>query len=147
MAGHFGSSVERSIQCVARLRVPLEAVNQNRLHYEREGAWLKPMCMGQRVDLSKVDRMTITLLRQGERSVRFCSTSLVATVDEPSRLKDPYLPCGPLLDAMGQSTLHDWPAKSRDLEEMTARLHAQLAAAPTGQWPQGCPRWGGWIEQ
>ena len=38
-------------QCSARMRVPLEAVNQNRWRYPREGAWLKPMCGGDRVDL------------------------------------------------------------------------------------------------
>lgn len=55
-------------QCSARIRLPLEAVNQNRWRYEREGAWLKPMCGGERVDLQKVDRMTITVLRKNEFS-------------------------------------------------------------------------------
>jgi len=43
------------------MRMPLELVNQNRVSYPREGAWLKPRCLYQRVDLNKVDRMTITL--------------------------------------------------------------------------------------
>ena len=34
-------------QCSARLRIPLEAVNQNRWRFPREGAWLKPMCGGE----------------------------------------------------------------------------------------------------
>ncbi|MER3406070.1 MAG: hypothetical protein C4289_13650, partial [Chloroflexota bacterium] len=46
-------------QCQARLRLPLEAVNQNRWRYEREGAWLKPLCGGERVDLRRVDRLTL----------------------------------------------------------------------------------------
>ena len=43
--------------------MPLEAVNQNRWRYDREGAWLKPRCGGQRVDLSKVDRMRFEIER------------------------------------------------------------------------------------
>ena len=38
----FGFSFGLLNQCQARLRMPLEAVNQNRWRYEREGAWLKP---------------------------------------------------------------------------------------------------------
>ena len=35
-----------------------------------------------------------------------------------------YMPQGVLLDEMGQSTIHDWPAKSRSPQEVTARLCA-----------------------
>src|SRR6185436_6660142 len=100
-------------QCSARLRMPLEAVNQNRWRYEREGAWLKPMCNGDRVDLRKVDRMTITVLRKPESPARWCLTPVTATSEAPPRLTELLLPHGPLLDELGQSTLHEWPTKSR----------------------------------
>ncbi len=132
-------------ECAARLRVPLEAVNQNRWRYPREGAWLKPLCGGQRVDLRKVDRMRLVVLRKGPQPVRFCLTPITATVEEPPKLETLTLPKGKLLDELGQSTLHEWPTKSRGPEEVTELLHAQLAAAPEQQLPQGFSRWGGWL--
>jgi len=140
----FGMLYAALNQCSARMRVPLEAVNQNRWRYPREGAWLKPMCGGERVDLHRVDRMRITVLRKSERPVRWCQTPVTAAPDEPSLVDELALPVGPLLDELGQSTLHDWPAKSRDPGEVTARLHAQLAAAPEQRWPDDRSRWGGW---
>ena len=44
----------------ARMRVPLEAVDQNRWRYPREGAWLKPMCGGDRVDLARAAATAIS---------------------------------------------------------------------------------------
>ena len=131
-------------QCSARLRLPLEAVNQNRWRYEREGAWLKPTCRGERVDLARVDQMTLTVLRKSPLPVRWCITPFTATAEEPPRLVRPLLPAGPLLDELGQSTIHEWPGKSRSHEEVTARLQAQADAAPAQRWPEGWSRWGGW---
>jgi hypothetical protein len=124
--------------------MPLEAVNQNRWRYDREGAWLKPMCSGDRVDLDRVDRMSLTILRKSAQPVRWCMTPLVATVDVPLKLDEPILPRGPLIDELGQSTLHDWPAKSRSAEQVSERLRVQLEAAPQQRWPEGFSRWGGW---
>ncbi len=136
-------------QCQARIRMPLEAVNQNRWMYDREGAWLKPRCGGQRVDLAKVDRMRFEIERpaynlQGPLPVRWCLTDFVAVLEEPACLSDPILPAGPLLDELGQSTLHDWPGKARSVEEVAQGLQAQLAAAPSHKLPEGWSRWGGW---
>ncbi|HQE93036.1 MAG TPA: hypothetical protein PLH19_09380 [Anaerolineae bacterium] len=132
-------------QCTARLRMPLEAVNQNRWRYEREGAWLKPLCGGQRVDLRKVDRLRLGVLRKGPQPVRFCLTPITATAEEPPLLTTLTLPAGKLLDEMGQSTLHEWPTKSRHPAEVTERLQTQLAAAPEQRLPQDFSRWGGWL--
>ncbi|MDI7275726.1 MAG: hypothetical protein QME94_07095 [Anaerolineae bacterium] len=134
-------------QCQARIRMPLEAVNQNRWRYEREGAWLKPICWLDRVDLRRVDRMTLSILRMAEEPVRFCLTTFTATSTEPPALTEPLLPKGPLIDELGQSTLHDWPTKSRSAQEVTARLQAQLAQASAQRWPEGYSRWGGWARR
>lgn len=131
-------------QCAARMRIPLAAVNQNRWMYNREGAWLKPLCGGARVDLAKVDRASLTILRKGDAPVRWCMTPIAGAFDEPPRLEAPLLPRGPLLDELGQWTLRTWPGKSAGAEEVTARLRSQLAAAPRQQWPDGFSRWGGW---
>ncbi len=133
-------------QCQARIRVPLEAVNQNRWRYPREGAWLKPMCGGDVVDLRKVDRMTLTVLRKSEKPARWCLTPFVATVNEPPKLTKPLLPKGPLLDEFGQSTLHDWVAKTRFESELIERLKSQLETAPHRRFPESYSRWGGWKE-
>ncbi len=131
-------------QCSARMRVQTEAVNQNRWRYEREGAWLKPMCAGSRVSLERVDRMAIKVLRKSDSPVRWCITSVVARADEPPLLDELVLPKGPLLDEMGQSAIHDWPGKSRSPEEVSERLRSQAAQAPKQAWPKGFSRWGGW---
>jgi hypothetical protein len=140
----FGMSFGLLNQVSARMRVPLEAVNQNRWRYPREGAWLKPLCGGDRVDLAAVDRMRIVVNRKGPEPVRFCMTPVRATVEAPPVLETLVLPEGPLLDAVGQSTLHDWPTKSRSPESVTARLRAQLEAAADQALPEGFSRWGGW---
>jgi hypothetical protein len=131
-------------QCSARMRMPLEAVNQSRWRYDREGAWLKPYCGGDRVDLSKVDRMTITVLRKSDLPVRWCMTHITATVEAPPRLTELVLPKGKLMDGLGQSALHEWPTKSRSADEVTERLCTQFARAPEQRWPEDFPRWGGW---
>jgi hypothetical protein len=134
-------------QCSARMRARLEAVNQNRWRYDREGAWLKPMCGGDRVDLGRVDRMTISVLRKSDAPARFCLTPVTACAGEPPFLDDLVLPKGPLMDELGQSTLHDWPAKSTGPDEVTGRLKGQLATAPAQRWPDGFSRWGGWLKK
>jgi hypothetical protein len=136
-------------QCQARIRMPLAAVDQNRWMFNREGAWLKPRCGGQRVDLAKVDRMRFEIERMpysatGPLPVRWCITPFTAMQDEPARLEKPLLPIGPLIDELGQSTLHEWPGKSHSKAEVTHRLKAQLADAPSHQYPFGWSHWGGW---
>ena len=131
-------------QCSARLRMPMEAVNQNRWMYPREGALLKPLVGGQRVDPAKVDRATLTVFRKGTRPARWCMTPIAAVAAEPARLNTVVLPSGPLLDSMGQSTLHEWRGKSGKPEEVTARLREQLENAQSYRWPDGFSKWGGW---
>lgn len=127
----------------ARMRMRAEAINQNQWQFSREGAWLKPMAGGSRVDLSKVDRMQLVVLRKSPRPVRWCQTALIASQEEPERLKQPRLPRGALLDGLGQSATRNWPGKTRDLGELKARLNAQLAAAPSQKWPGSFSEWGG----
>lgn len=141
----FGFNFGLLNQVSARMRTPLEAVNQNRWRYEREGAWLKPRCRNDRVDLRRVDRMRIEVERKSAEAARFCITPVTVTADAPPKLDSLVLPKGELLDALGQSTLHAWPAKSCSPEAVTARLHAQLDAAPQHRLPEGYSRWGGWL--
>lgn len=91
--------------------------------------------------------MTITVLRKSDLPLRWCQTPVTATAGEPPRLAELVLPKGPLIDELGQSTLHEWSAKSRSAEEVTRRLRDQLAAAPAQRWPEGFSRWGGWRGQ
>ncbi len=134
-------------KCSARMRVPLEAVNQGRWRYPREGAWLKPLCGGDRVDLQKVDRMRIVIERKGPDPVHFCVTPVAVCAAAPPPLDAPLLPAGPLLDELGQSRLHDWPAKTTSTGELVARLQRQLTNAPAQTFPSTWSRWGGWLER
>lgn len=130
-------------QCQARMRVPLDIVHQNRWMYAREGAWLKPCCYGKRVDLARVNRVSLTLYRMGRKDVHWCMTSPVATRTAPPLLENPILPKGPLIDELGQSTLHEWPAKTRSVDACVIRLREQSATARQQQWPAEFSRWGG----
>lgn len=131
-------------QCQARMRAPLEGVNQNRWQYPREDAWLKPMCGGDKVDLCKVDRLRITVLRKGPSSVRWHMTDMEAWETEPPIINQPILPKGPLIDEMGQNTLRIWIGKSRSTDEVNQRLQTQIDTSKTKRWPEGFSFWGGW---
>src|SRR5688572_7978559 len=99
-------------QCSARLRVPMKAADQNQWAFYREGACLKRMAGGDRVDPAKVNRITLTVLRKSpaaDQPVRFAATPLLVTSNFPDALFKPVLPRDKLLDQMGQSTLHEWP--------------------------------------
>lgn len=127
----------------ARMRMRAEAINQNRWQFLREGAFLKPTAGGSRVDLTKVDRLDLVVLRKGLLPVRWCQTPLSAMVEEPPRLGTPRLPKGVLLDELGQSATRDWPGKTRSADELKARLTTQLTAASSHKWPAAFSAWGG----
>lgn len=131
-------------EATARMRVPLEAVQHNHDLYEREGAWVKPHVTGQRVSLRLVDRMRLMIYRRGDSVTRWCMTPVFATAQESLPLAQPLLLKGALLDELGQTTLRDWPGKSRSADEVIERLNAQLRDAHSQHWPEGFSRWGGW---
>ena len=57
----------------------LSAVDQNRWQFPREGAFLKPMCWGDRVDLERVDRIEIIVQRKSAEPARWQQTPLTIT--------------------------------------------------------------------
>ena len=116
-------------QCSFRMRMALEVTDQNRWQMNREGAFLKPLAGGDRVDLNLVDRAELTLLRSAGGPVRWCMTPLRAAPAEVPKLASIILPKGPLVDELGQSNLHSWPARTRSVDELKRRLAAQLLAA------------------
>ncbi|MCP5114132.1 MAG: hypothetical protein GY953_25150, partial [bacterium] len=131
-------------QCSLRMRMPLSLVDQNRWGINREGAFLKPRVSGSRVDLDKVDRISFTVMRKSPATARWCMTDLIAAEEEVPMLDEPLLAKGKLIDEIGQSTIHSWPAKSNNAGEVTAHIQAQLDAAPNESWPEGFSDWGGW---
>ncbi len=140
----FGLSFAMLNQCQARLRMPLSAVDQNVWMLGREGALLKRLCVHQRVELANVDRMQVVLERFGPKPSRWCMTPMRASVDEPAMLAEPLLPKGPLIDAIGQSMLHEWPAKTPSGVVMHHRMQKQLDEAGEAKWPDVFSNWGGW---
>lgn len=131
-------------QVSARLRMPLEMVNQAKWRFDREGAWLKPMAWGDRVDLDRVDRAVLEVYRKDYGTARFAATELQAVATEPPLLESLILPRGKLLDELGQSTIHEWPWKTASETELVERLRSQRAEAPRQHWPADFSRWGGW---
>lgn len=131
-------------QCQARVRFPLAATDMNRWRLEREAAWLKPICGGERVDLKEVDRLTLTIHRKSERPARWSQTPIRIMTEEPATLDDPILPKGKLLDEIGQSLIHEWPGRTKNVKELTQRLKTQYKTADHKNWPDFFSRWGGW---
>ncbi len=134
-------------RCSARIRMPLEIMNQGKWRLGREGAWLKPSCSGERIDPAAADSAALTVIRKSSGPVRFCITDVLATAGEPRKLDSPVLPAGKLLDAMGQSTIHSWTNKTHDTAELDERLSVQLAAAAETMRPDRFTSFGGWREK
>lgn len=130
----------------ARLRFSLEAVNQNRWRYHREGACLKPTMSGGRVDLSRVNRLKIKVLYKSGPA-RWAMTPLQACPERPPLLLHPLLLQGALLDELGQARFREWKGKTATETELRERLNRQLAAAAGGAFPDSFSRWGGWKEK
>ena len=99
------------------------------------------------VDLASVDQAIIRVQRKTEPPFRFCVAPLEATLSIPPRLECPLLPKGPLLDEVGQSTLHDWPTKLKSVDAMIAHLRQLHVDAPKQKLPDNMSRWGGWKER
>ncbi len=134
-------------QCSFRVRMALSLLDQNVWMADREGAFLKPACGGDRVDPAKVDRMVLTVRRKGLAPARWCMTPFVASTEEPPRLTASILTKGKLLDDLGQGNLRRWPSRSRDAAEVISRIRAQYERAPRETWPDEFSRWGGWKQK
>jgi hypothetical protein len=130
-------------RCSFRVRMALSLVDQNRWQSDREGAFLKPLAGGDRVDPAKVDRATFTLRRKGPQPVHWSMTPLAASATEVEKLAAPALPAGPLLDRFGQFRLKSWAGKTTGEDELKRRIAAQHERAPEQKWPETYSRWGG----
>ncbi len=133
-------------RCSARMCLPLDMLNQGRWRLEREGAWLKPICTGERVEAAAAESITLSVMRKSQRPVRFCITPLLAVAEKPQRLTSPILPAGELLDGLGQSAIRSWPGKTGGTDELGRRLNAQAETAAEAAWPAHFSRFGGWKE-
>jgi len=129
-------------QCSLRVRLPLYLVDQNTWRIPRDGAFLKPMCWGERVDLNKVDRMKLYINRKSDQSSKFCITPVIATTEDVLVIEQPVLPKGKLLDEIGQSTIHDWQGKTRSIDQMKSNLLKRLQES-NHVLPEQFSNWGG----
>ncbi len=130
-------------QCSLRMRFPLHLVDQNRWRIPRAGAFLKPMCWGDRVDLEKVDRMKFYIHRKSDQPSKFCLTPVNVTQEDVPVVEHPVLPKGKLLDSMGQSMIHSWKGKTSGLDEMKSNLQQRLKKS-NHTFPTHFSKWGGW---
>ncbi|MCC5840884.1 MAG: hypothetical protein JJT96_12250 [Opitutales bacterium] len=132
---------------LARLRLPLTALDLNAWALYREGALLKRCCYGARTDPARIDRMRLLVERIAEDAITWEMSLPTIGVDEPPLLREPLLPQGPLVDSIGQARLRSWPEKTKGPEEMIARIRDQQTRAGEQSWPAAFSRWGGWREK
>lgn len=130
-------------QCSFRMRMPLALTDQARWLIDREGAFLKPMAGGDRVDLAKVDRMTLVVAHKAPGTLRWAMTEFHISERDVPKVTEPVLPKGKLVDELGQSAQRDWPGKTRGIEALQRRIRAQYDDAPKQAWPEAFSRWGG----
>jgi hypothetical protein len=130
-------------QCSLRVRLPLDLVDQNRWGIDREGAFLKPRCGGDRVDLTEVDRMTLTIIRKSPKPAKFCLTPVLSSRSDVPVIEHPLLPKGKLIDDIGQSTIHDWQGKTKGESQMKDYLIKRYGQSKNA-WPEDFSEWGGW---
>lgn len=133
-------------QCSLRVRMPLSLVDQNRWGIDREGAFLKPRCGGDRVDLQKVDRMRLIILRKSSQPARFCLTPMMSSAEEVPLIPHPVLPKGKLIDDIGQSIIHEWPGKTKNVDGMKEYLLNRLKSS-NHTLADILSVWGGWKEK
>ena len=131
-------------QCSLRVRMDLSMVDQSRWLADREGAFLKPTADGDRVDLSKADRMTLTLARKAPGPARWCMTAIVASPGPVEKITVPLLPKGKLIDKFGQSAQRRWPGKTTSEDQLKSRIREQYAGSSRQAWPDGFSKWGGY---
>ena len=116
----------------------------NRWRYRREGACLKPLVTGGRVDPLKVTTITLTLRHKAPGRAIWHMTPLLASTAKPALLDQPILPQGQLLDSLGQFALKDWSGKTSGENELVTRLREQLAISSTNTSFVNYSKWGGW---
>ena len=121
--------------------LPLRAYRSQPLAAGAEGSAQADL-RRRRVELDQVDRISLTVLRMGDKPVRRCQSPFVPFHDEPPRLAEPLLPKGRSSTSWVRPR-REWAGKSKSVRR------GQPAAPPRHEassmaWPQAFPRWGGW---
>lgn len=104
---------------------------------------LKIVCHGGRIAPQEVTRIEI-------KTIPVFHDITVAISD--MKLQDEYpadvqLPDEVLTDSLGQNKRKDWNGKTKDIEELTAILKAQVKDAEQGYPFENWSEWGGWKEK
>lgn len=131
-------------ECQGRVRLHMSALNQNEWALGREAAVLKRICFGDAVEPSHAVTIKLTVARTEGRPVHFWLTDPVLSESEPELPDQPVLPKGTLCDALGQSTLSDWPGKTKSFDEMRTRLRGYVEGKGLRDKAAAFTRWGGW---
>lgn len=142
----FGFAYGVLNQCSLRMRLPLSLVDQNNWGIEREGAFLKPRCSGDRVDLVKVNKISFAIIRKSPKTTKFCITPVISSSSDVPVINHPVLPKGKLIDEIGQSTIHSWEGKTSSLNQMKGYLKERYDEAGVS-WSDAWSSWGGWKEK
>lgn len=122
-----------------RLVLPMEALDSQRIFLPRTPGKLRSFVHGKKVDTAKITRFALSV-REGFETQRLEITDVYLTDEEP----DYPLQAVKLVDEMGQLLIHDWPGKTKDVEELNANLKEQLKSADTAAYCGDWSRYGGW---
>ena len=130
----------------ARIRFHLDDCDLKKWQLGREEAWLKPCCNGEVVTPEKIDRMELNIVRKSNHNAIFALTPLYYSDIEPSRITEPVLPDGALVDELGQWKFSEWAGKTKSYDEFYSRIHKTLNTNQPTQ-PSGRSKWGGCLSK
>jgi hypothetical protein len=119
------------------LSLPLSVLNAQKLFLPRTPGKLKSLVLGNKVDLSEVDRIGIGLMKSvKEQNIEFFNCYL--SEDEPEYI----LPSIKLVDELGQNLNKEWTEKTKDEDELIKYLN-NTAVETTQSFSENWSQYGG----
>ena len=129
-----------------KMTVQLSELDSHRFFLPTYPGTLKGHVEGEPTHIDRIDEIRIRLRKNDS-----CRGFRLYGLEVSDGLPDMAISGEPLVDEMGQRKGYEWPGKMHSVEEMTAYLRSELAAAraeagavATGGYPADWSRYGGW---
>ncbi len=131
-------------QLKTRVTFPLSHLNAQQVFMKRNPARLKGVVQGRRLPLEELDRMALTIQHTGRDTTETFYIANVALLSSEPTFE---LPDVKLVDAMGQSTIKDWPGKTPSIEALKKQLQAELESAKNYKPSSQLSQYGGTLKK
>lgn len=132
-------------QCEDQFTLPLDAMQGEGVSESqyRDNSRLRTFVGKRPRDFENINSLTVEVRSQAGEPIRWFQTPIRVSKSVPAPLENPSFPEGPLVDEMGQSTLHAWSGRTESQEALSDRLRGQLNEATEPTTRSNRSRWGG----